>query len=331
MAEQQRIDTDEQPDGNADGNVGVTAPRPLFPKEWFFNREVHEYATHHGWRPFHTNGLRVVRGRGFPDLAMFRKDIETGAFEMLVAELKLDADSEFGEGQEEWLEAFRQMGITTKVWRADNQEHLAELYRLIEEGTSGEDSITELPRGTFSPIPRNFSVVIANTIDSIQGEEMTTGEKASLRRMDSDNPDSAVFWRLMSQRGMEGVDIRKWGLITHGISLMAHGAGLAHTSRISVGMALYQGGGNRAPLYSEDRLATLLSSRGPTLHRLLARLFRMLANEGCAFNWREMAWFILNEEYREEEADKSRIEIASAYYRAMQRGTQQSNTQGDSQ
>ena len=48
----------------------------------------------------------------------------------------------------------------------------------------------------------------------------------------------------------------------------------------------------------------------------------MLANEGSAFNWREMAWFILNEGYNEEEADKSRIEIARAYYRAERRSAQ---------
>jgi hypothetical protein len=44
----------------------------------------------------------------------------------------------------------------------------------------------------------------------------------------------------------------------------------------------------------------------------------MLSSEGCAFNWREMAWFILNDGHNEDEAGKSRIEIARAYYRAQQ-------------
>ena len=58
------------------------------------------------------------------------------------------------------------------------------------------------------------------------------------------------------------------------------------------------------------------------MHRLLGRLFRMLANERCTCNWREMAWFILNEGYNEEEADKARIGIARAYYQAERRSLQ---------
>ena len=249
---------------------------------------------------------------------------------MLVAELKRDADSEFGEGQEDWLEAFNQMGITTKIWRGDNLDHRREMYEIIETGTAGHVSVTGLPSAwSNSPIPANFGVAIENTIESIESPEMTTGENASLRRMDPANPNSAAFWKLMSQRGMpRKAGLEKWALIMHGIALMAHGAGIAHRPQTRVGRALYLGGetqpGERG-FYSEERLATLLVARGPALHSLLARLFRMLANEGSAFNWREMAWFILNEGYNEEEADKSRIEIARAYYRAERRSSQSSS------
>ena len=324
MTEQQATTTPGGLNKNPGDSGPVEASQPFFSREWFFNREVHEYATHHGWRPFHVDGFRVVRGRGFPDLAMYRKDTETGQFEMLVAELKRDANSEFCEGQEDWLEAFRGMGVTTKIWFCDSPDDLAELYDMIEKGTAGHDSVTQLPPRAVSQIPANFGVIMANTIEYIQGSEMTTGEKSSLRRMDPASPNSAVFWKLMSHRGMDGVDVKKWGLITHGIALMAHRAGMAHMPRIGVGQALYQGSDNSGPFYSEDRLATLLSARGETLRRLLARVFRMLANGGCAFNWREMAWFILNEGYNEGEADKSRIEIARAYYRTEQRGNRQS-------
>ena len=134
-------------------------------REWFFNKEVHEEAIHHGWRPFHVEGFRIVRGRGFPDLVMFRQHPESGLFEMLVAELKREADSPFGEGQEDWLEAFKQMGITTKVWRGDNPDHRRELYDIIENGTAGHPSVTKLlPELPSSPIPANFGVVMANTI-----------------------------------------------------------------------------------------------------------------------------------------------------------------------
>ena len=123
----------------------------------------------------------------------------------------------------------------------------------------------------------------------------------------------------MSQRGISrNADIRKWGLITNGIALMSHNS-RAHNPGIRIGQALYEGDRNNMPFYSNDRLATLLSARGETLHRLLARLFRMLGTRGASFNWRDMAWFILNEGYNEEHADQARIEIARAYYQAERR------------
>ncbi len=322
MSEQRPDDTNTESVGNSDSDVRLGQSKRNTDREWFFNREVHEEAIKQGWRPFHVDGLRVVRGRGFPDLAMFRQHPETGQFEMLVAELKRDEFSEFGEGQEDWLEAFKQMGITTKVWLGDNLEHRSEMYDIIENGTSGHESVTKLDSGlSVSPIPYNFRVVMDNTIESIQGNEMTTGDKASLRRMDPASPSGSAFWSLMSQRGISNnADIKKWGLITHGIALMAHN-GVAHNPRMRIGRVLYEGGGDRMPFYSNDRLATLLSAKGATLHRLLARLFRMLARERSSFNWRDMAWFILNEGYSEERTDEARIEIAREYYRAESRAS----------
>lgn len=327
MADEQLTTTNEQPDGNADAIGRVDQAEPRSDREWFFNREVHEHAIHHGWRPFHVERFRVVRGRGFPDLAMFRQHPETGEFEMLVAELKRDTASEFGEGQKEWLEAFKKMGITTKVWRGDNHDDRREMYDIIETGTAGHDSVAELaPVSSNSPIPGNFGIAIVNTIESIESPEMTTGESASLRRMTPANPNSATFWKLMSQRGMpRKAGIEKWALIMHGIALMAHGTGTAHRPGSLVGKTLYLGAetepGERG-FYSEDRLATLLAARGAALHSLLSRLFRMLSNERGAFNWREMAWFILNEGYNEVQAEQSRIEIARAYYQTARRGSQ---------
>lgn len=330
MMEQQPVATDGEPDGTGDDTISLEQPRP----ERFFNADVNRDAVHNGWRPFHVDRFRVVRGRGFPDLVMFRQHPETGSYEMLVAELKRDVDSEFGEGQVEWLEAFKQMGITTKVWRGDSPDDRDELYDILQNGTAGYESVTKLsPERSSSPIPANFRGVMENTIESIEGADLTTGEKASLRRMEISSPNSPIFWELMTQREMpRSANIKKWGLIMHGIALMAHGASHAHNPRLRVGKSLYLGGeqqpGERG-FYSEDRLATLLAARGEILHRLLARLFRMLANEGCAFNWHEMAWFILNEGWKEGEAEKSRIEFARAYYREKPRRPQQSETQGE--
>ena len=313
--------TEQRPDGTSAGLEGsaddaVRVEQPRTPREWFFNKEVHDEAVHHGWRPFHVEGFRIVRGIGFPDLVMFRKNPETNQFEMLVAELKRHSGSPFGEGQTDWLEAFEQMGITTKVWRGDSDDDRQELADIIKNGTVGHTSVTKiLPEPSSSPIPASFGVVMDNTIETIEGDEITTGDKASLRRMNPANPSSAIFWKILSQRGIpRNADIRKWGLIMHGIAVMAHTAGLAHNPRIRIGHALYKGDGSRPPFYSEQRLSTLLAARGDALHQILARLFRMLASQRCAFNWRDMAWFILNEGHNEERADEARIEIARAYY-----------------
>ena len=320
------------------GYASVTRPPPRVPEssnrhyswEQFFNNDVNDAAMHHGWRLFHVDGFQVVRGRDFPRWTMFRQDTETGKYEMLIASLRRGAWEDVDHG--EWLDAFKQKGITSKVWRGYNLEDLDELYGILENGTVGHTSATKSPALIATPIPSNFGVVLANTIDHIEGEEITTGEKASLRRMNPSNPESTTFWKLMTQRGMDHVDWRKWGLITHGIALMAHGAGKAHVPRMPVGRSLYLGSeqqpGQRG-FYSEDRLATLLAARGPTLHALLARLFRLLANEGCAFDWCEMARFILNEGFNESRADEARIEIAREYYRAAARGSQQSESQGE--
>ena len=257
---------------------------------------------------------------------MFRQHPETGEYEMLVAELKRNAASEYSEGQREWLEAFKQMGITTKVWVGTNPDDRREMYDIIENGVAGHSSVTALPVAqTGSPIPANFEVVINNIIDDIEGPELTTGGKASLRRMDHANPGSPTFWRLMSQRGMpRKAGVKQWGLIMHGIALMAHGSGggRAHDERTRVGRALYLGGesqpGERG-FYSEDRLATLLAARDTTLHTLLGRLFRLLSNQGRTFDWHEMAWFILNAGHNEEKAEESRIRIARAYYETAPR------------
>ena len=61
---------------------------------------------------------------------------------------------------------------------------------------------------------------------------------------------------------------------------------------------------------------------------LLARMFRMLAAAEVSFNWREMAAFILNEGYDDDQAEESRRRIARAYYQAERRSSQPAEGQG---
>ena len=327
MSEQQPADTGEELRESTDGPVQVTQTDEEWVRERVFTQQVMNTAQHFGWRPFHLrdrDSRHIVRGRGFPDLVMFRKDPETGQTELVVAELKSRPGSEPDENQKTWLEALDQH-VFTRTWRP---EHWDEIERVLRNGPanvdlSGETEPRFEPRRSVGQIPLNFGIVIAGLLESIEDKEMDRGERAGLRRMDPENPGDIVFWRLMARDGMpREPDIRKWGLITHGIALMAHGAGLAHNGRIPVGEALYRGGGKRVPFYSNERLSTLLLARGRSLHQLLARLFRMLANDGCSFNWREMAWFILNEGEDEGKAEEARHQIARAYYQAERRSTQ---------
>ena len=322
MTEQQAVGKGGEPNEKLGVSVGVEAYNPERIRERFFNDGVIDAAEHYGWRTFHLRdrqSIHIVRGRGFPDLVMFRKDPDTGHIELLAAELKRGYDSATTPEQDEWLEALKQH-IPAYTWRP---EEWAEIDDVLKNGVTGNNGNWQRKEeAVISSIPPNFGSLISNIIEAIESQEMTTGEKASLRRMNPSQPDSAVFWKLVSQHRMpRNFDIGKWGLITHGIALMSHTAGLAHNPRRPVGQVLYEGNGDGASqgFYSENRLAALLSARGETRHRLLARMFRMLANEGCPFNWREMAWFILNDGYDEQEAEKSCIEIARAYYRAEQR------------
>ena len=180
----------------------------------------------------------------------------------------------------------------------------------------------------------DVAVEIAGRIARLADSRL--GDLAELRRMDPDEPDAAVFWRLMAEYDLFGnPDVeRKWALILHGIALMTprnraggEGTSTAHDGYTPIGRALFLGGESRreSGRYSETRLNRLLTSRGPMLRTLLARMFRMLASDGVTFNWREMAQFILNEGYDEEAAERARRRIARDYYTAERRSLQTSN------
>ena len=174
--------------------------------------------------------------------------------------------------------------------------------------------------------PENWGNIAVRIAGFIASERVSTGERAELRRMNPDVPDAAVFWRLMARYELLGSPAleKKWALILHGIALMTPRSvsegnrPSAHNGFNPVGRALFLGSESRREkgFYSESRLNRLLTSRGPILRTLLARMFRMLASQGVAFNWREMAQFILSEGYNEAAADKSRHRIARDYYRA---------------
>ena len=161
---------------------------------------------------------------------------------------------------------------------------------------------------------------------------VSRGDLAGLRRMNPDEPGTtAAYWRLMAEKNLRGRDVElKWALILHGIALMTPRAAeegdnrTAHEGFMPVGRALFFGGDadrRERGYYSESRLNRLLTARGPMLRALLARMFRMMAAADQPFNWREMARFILNEDYDEDRFEMARRRIASEYYQAERRST----------
>lgn len=145
------------------------------------------------------------------------------------------------------------------------------------------------------------------------------GDLADLRRMDPDGARPAVFWRLLAEQNLLGRMESKWALILHGIALMTPtkaentADGTAHKDKAPVGRTLHEAG------YSEMRFNQLLAARDDMLRKLLARTFRMMSTKDIAFDWQEMARFILNEGDDEEKAERSRRRLARSYYRAQQR------------
>ena len=194
--------------------------------------------------------------------------------------------------------------------------------------------------------PRSWFDISVGFASEMARPSFKRGDLAELRRMNPEEPDAAIFWRLLASHGLlEGWEMsreleRKWALIMHGIALMTpavEGDGdsgapktSAHNPTVPVGLALFQGGdGSRTrAFYSESRLNRLLTARGPMLHTLLARTFRMLGT-GQPFNWREMARLILHDGYREESAERVRHQIARAYYQAERRSARVSDSSGE--
>ena len=183
--------------------------------------------------------------------------------------------------------------------------------------------------------PASWGDIAFELAGAIAGRNFSPGERAELRRMDRDNPDAAVFWRLLAPYDLLGNPVleSKWALILHGIALMTptvsgESGGRSAHNPTPVGRALFLGGDTQRTkgFYSEMRFNRLLTARGPMLRILLERMFRMMASADVSFNWREMAQFILNED-DEERAKAARRRMARDYYRTERQNSTESTNE----
>ena len=185
---------------------------------------------------------------------------------------------------------------------------------------------------SLPPPAASLDQVVGTLAWDMAADGFARGDLAELRRMDPDDPDASAFWRLMARHDLLGSPAveRKWALILHGIALMTRTTGTepasrsAHDGTTPVGRALFFGGNPERTnaFYSESRLNRLLTARGPVMHTLLARTFRMLGTVDQSFDWREMARMILSDERSASRVEGVRRSIANAYYLAEHRSQQ---------
>ena len=198
-----------------------------------------------------------------------------------------------------------------------------------ETDTPSQGSSQQATQGSWGSTATALARIIASP-------NFSPGDLAQLRRMDPEKRDAPAFWRLMAQQNLfrnEDTE-RKWALIISGIALMTPrnssdtNIQTAHDGQRPVGRSLFQGDNPQATtaFYQEQRLNRLLTARGSMLEILLRRMFRMMANAGLTFDWREMAALILNNGYSEPAAEQGRRRIARAYYQAERHQGQSANT-----
>lgn len=142
---------------------------------------------------------------------------------------------------------------------------------------------------------------------------LSSGERATLRRVDPACPVTPALWRVLgatqqldappwiTQDGWE----RRWGLLILG---MAHVPGL-HRYEVSLGESLAQAG------WSEMRFVRLMEAGADALPVLIRRMAQYLASKEQPANWDDVRQllFSLDRDYSED----VRLRIARSYYRTL--------------
>lgn len=134
------------------------------------------------------------------------------------------------------------------------------------------------------------------------------GDLADLRRMDPERPDASAFFRmLVRHRPNAGPDFaRRCARLVRLLALRPEAL-----QRGSLGEAMAAHG------ISEARVQKLLAARGEALATQIALISRRLAQER-ALPYRELGRLLLAEDDGEA-ADRERLGIARAYFRALDR------------
>lgn len=146
---------------------------------------------------------------------------------------------------------------------------------------------------------------------------LSNGDRAALRRIDTDAPVTPALWKVLHDLGIPEPDPqygtsdaavaqyeRNWGLLLMG---MAHCAGL-HDYDVPLGKALALAG------WSELRFTRLMEADDETLPTLMRRMAQYLASKDQRANWADVAFLLFT---RGDSAHKVRLRIARAYYSTL--------------
>lgn len=140
---------------------------------------------------------------------------------------------------------------------------------------------------------------------------LSNGDRAALRRIDTNAPVTPALWKVLYDLGIPEPDPqyytsearheRNWGLLLMG---MAHCAGL-HDYDVPLGKALALAG------WSELRFTRLMEADDETLPTLMRRMAQYLASKDQPANWADVAYLLFT---RGDGAHETRLRIARAYY-----------------
>ncbi len=147
---------------------------------------------------------------------------------------------------------------------------------------------------------------------------LDSGERAALSRLDPDQPrpsQLAALTRALVMSGLSPDDWgqgawRRWALVAQGIALAGHDGSRPFGAALA------------AAAVSEGRVTRLLTARGDALRQIVPRIVRLMASRGVSPDWREFAELILTDGTDSAAAERCRLRIASRYYSALARATQ---------
>jgi CRISPR type I-E-associated protein CasB/Cse2 len=160
-------------------------------------------------------------------------------------------------------------------------------------------------------------VLVARLAGRFQGEGMSNGDRANLRRMDPRKPGRAslALYRLFADVGLapRGEEMtRRWTLVVHCLAL-ARGR---HAKEAPTGKVLFD-----LPL-TEGRFNMLMAADMEVLFDLLPRLARRLDAKPAVINWGPLALLALYGDAKM--GDRQRQQIAQEFARASYKSSKES-------